>query len=99
MGTWDSGTDSPEERPEQAAEVNDRDADTQPIRTMPDQTTDRTAGETTDEDETADGSSPDPAHGVEAADPEEDFGIGSREKDTVAPPSGRMRSTPIPPVE
>ncbi|SNT50617.1 Protein of unknown function [Streptosporangium subroseum] len=93
--TWDSGTDAPEE----AAQVDDRDADTQPIRTMPDQTTDRAAGETADEDEPADGSSPDPAHGVEAADPEDDFGIGSREKDTVAPPSGRMRSTPIPPVE
>ena len=65
----------------------------------PDQTTDLATGETADDDETGDGSSPDPAHGVEAADPEEDFGIGSREKDTVAPPSGRMRSTPIPPVE
>ncbi|WP_371781010.1 DUF2637 domain-containing protein [Streptosporangium subroseum] len=99
VGTWGSGTDAPEETPERAAEVDDRDADTQPIRTMPDQTTDHTAGETTDEEETADEPSPDPAHGVEAADPEEDFGIGSREKDTVAPPSGRMRSTPIPPVE
>ncbi|WP_344856500.1 DUF2637 domain-containing protein [Planomonospora alba] len=33
--------------------------------------------------------SPDPAHGAEAADP--------READAAAPPSGRMRSTPLPP--
>ncbi|WP_068896466.1 DUF2637 domain-containing protein [Planomonospora sphaerica] len=32
---------------------------------------------------------PDPAHGAEAADPQED--------EVAAPPSGRMRSTPVPP--
>ena len=45
--TWDADTDSPEE--EQAAEVSDRDVDTQPIRAMTDRATDRTADETTDE--------------------------------------------------
>ncbi|MFC7645420.1 hypothetical protein ACFQX6_35955 [Streptosporangium lutulentum] len=109
--TWDADIDSPEEEPEreraaEESEVGDRDADTQPIRTMSGQATDRTAADraadrTADETagDTAGESSPDLAHGAEAADPGEGLESGSREKDTVAPPSGRMRSTPVPPGE
>ncbi|MGJ6966162.1 hypothetical protein ACSDR0_30055 [Streptosporangium sp. G11] len=44
------------------------------------------------------GGSPDPAHGAEAAEPGEEAEARSYDEDgTAAPPSGRMRSTPVPP--
>ncbi|GAA2995591.1 hypothetical protein [Streptosporangium longisporum] len=110
-----------------APEVSERDADTQPIRTVPDRpgggTTGRaSAGAVTDRpvagrpvtgrpakessagtDETGTpgrkgGGSPDPAHGAEAADSGEETEARAYDG-TAAPPSGRMRSTPVPPGE
>ncbi|MFF3440898.1 DUF2637 domain-containing protein [Streptosporangium sp. NPDC002721] len=46
------------------------------------------------------GESPDPAHGAEAADTGEEAEARSHDEDgAAAPPSGRMRSTPVPPGE
>ncbi|MER5647316.1 hypothetical protein [Streptosporangium sp. NPDC002524] len=46
------------------------------------------------------GESPDPAHGAEAAEAGEEAEARSHDEDgTAAPPSGRMRSTPVPPGE
>ncbi|MBG0827626.1 DUF2637 domain-containing protein [Planomonospora sp. ID67723] len=83
--TWDAAPEAAQEpAQENPAEVTGYGDDTQPMRTL----------DLTD--------SPDPAHGSEAADLEE----GSAERhrpypddDDVAPPSGRMRSTPTPPEE
>ncbi|GGL22928.1 DUF2637 domain-containing protein [Planomonospora parontospora] len=61
-----------------------RDADTQPMRVMDDGSP--APGPAPDSDPDL---GPDPAHGAEAADPQED--------EVTAPPSGRMRSTPVPP--
>ncbi|MGC5016260.1 hypothetical protein ACLQ2R_36320 [Streptosporangium sp. DT93] len=107
-------------------EVGERDADTQPIRTVPDRTgggpsarrsvaDDPTppAGPTDSADSAKPGStvageagargrkgdgSPDPAHGAEAADSGEEAEARAYDG-TAAPPSGRMRSTPVPPGE
>ncbi|MEU4536658.1 DUF2637 domain-containing protein [Streptosporangium sp. NPDC023825] len=119
--TWDSDTDLPRE---QAAEVSERDADTQPILAVKDRPASVPPGGTTAEQaattpaETASGSaakahvagerrtgrktgkSPDPAHGAEAAEAGEDAEARSHdEAGAAAPPSGRMRSTPVPPGE
>ncbi|GAA2905877.1 hypothetical protein GCM10010517_72060 [Streptosporangium fragile] len=49
---------------------------------------------------TADASeSPDPVHEAGTADPGEEAGARAYEDDTAAPPSGRVRSTPVPPGE
>ncbi|WP_436761269.1 hypothetical protein [Streptosporangium sp. V21-05] len=46
------------------------------------------------------GKSPDPAHGAEAAEAGEEAEARSHDEDgSAAPPSGRMRSTPVPPGE
>ncbi|GGK54300.1 hypothetical protein Ppa06_13280 [Planomonospora parontospora subsp. parontospora] len=68
----------PEVSPSVPGGSADRDADTQPMRAMED------GSPALDLDP-----DPDPAHGAEAADPQED--------EVAAPPSGRMRSTPVPP--
>lgn len=136
--TWDSDADLPRE---QAAEVSERDADTQPILAVKDRpakerpvkgrpvkdrpanvppgeiATERASGTTGDEAsggaaeapvtarETRGagrkaGRSPDPAHGAEAAEAGEEAEARSHDEDgTAAPPSGRMRSTPVPPGE
>ncbi|GAA3422786.1 hypothetical protein [Streptosporangium vulgare] len=123
--TWDSDTDLPRE---QAAEVSERDADTQPILAVKDRPANVPPGEihteqstrTTSEEASRGGSeapataretsasgagrkagrSPDPAHGAEAAEAGEEAEARSHEEDgTAAPPSGRMRSTPVPPGE
>ncbi|MFI6506486.1 hypothetical protein ACIBCT_02680 [Streptosporangium sp. NPDC050855] len=133
-------------RHDDAPEVSERDADTQPIRTVPDRpgggTTGRPGGGTAGrasagavadrpvagrpvtgrsaeegstatersarEGSTADeagasgrkgGGSPDPAHGAEAADSGEETEARTYDDGTAAPPSGRMRSTPVPPGE
>ncbi|MFF5211620.1 hypothetical protein [Streptosporangium sp. NPDC000396] len=102
------GQEAQEEQPQ--AGTDDRDADTQPMHVV------------------SGGSSPDPAHGAEAADPEESAAEAAdpeenaaeaadpgksaaeavappepheedREEELLAPPSGRVRSTPTPPEE
>ncbi|MFI6457541.1 DUF2637 domain-containing protein [Streptosporangium amethystogenes] len=81
-------------------EVSERDADTQPILAVKDRAANVTPGETAKADAAGRraGDSPDPAHGAEAAETEEE--ARARQEDgTAAPPSGRMRSTPVPPGE
>ncbi|MFD1537462.1 DUF2637 domain-containing protein [Nonomuraea guangzhouensis] len=85
--------------------VSDRDTDTQPVRVFSD--TPDTSARTTQEP-----ASPDPDHGPEAADPAEAAtarSLEDRDLEDTAPhpvieddapaPSGRLRSTPLPPEE
>ncbi|WP_440082760.1 hypothetical protein [Streptosporangium sp. LJ11] len=116
--TWDSDTDLPRE---QAAEVSERDADTQPILAVKDRPASAPPGGTATEPAATTpaesaakapvarerrttgrkaGKSPDPAHGAEAAEAGEEAEARSHDEDgAAAPPSGRMRSTPVPPGE
>ncbi|WP_433372366.1 hypothetical protein [Streptosporangium sp. CA-115845] len=89
-------------------EVSERDADTQPILAVRDRAANVTPGGTATEVTAAAakadatgrraGGSPDPAHGAEAAETGEEA-QANQEDGTAAPPSGRMRSTPVPPGE
>ncbi|MEV4380337.1 DUF2637 domain-containing protein [Streptosporangium sp. NPDC049644] len=81
-------------------EVSERDADTQPILAMQGRAANVTPGGTAKADATGRraGGSPDPAHGAEAAEAGEEA-QARREDGGAAPPSGRMRSTPVPPGE
>ncbi|MEU8385133.1 DUF2637 domain-containing protein, partial [Streptosporangium sp. NPDC048865] len=123
--TWDSDTDLSREREAEAAEVSERDADTQPILAVKDRPANAPSGGTATGREAGAapgsaaetpvaaretraaarkgrkaGGSPDPAHGAEAAEPGEETEARSHDEDgTAAPPSGRMRSTPVPPGE
>lgn len=88
--------------------VSDRDTDTQPVRVFSD--IPDTPARTSQTAEPAAPANPDPDHGPEAADPAEDATARSspledRDLEDTAPhpvieddaPSGRLRSTPLPP--
>ncbi|MBB2909283.1 hypothetical protein FHS43_000529 [Streptosporangium becharense] len=95
--TWDAAPGSP---PKPETEVADRDADTQPFPVVKGRPLGDAAGHAEGADAAADSDgSPDPAHRAGAADPAEEAGDREHGGDTAAPPSGRMRSTPVPPAE
>lgn len=112
--TWDTDAGLPRERaepstaedgPQETDDVSERDADTQPFLAVREREANVepaeravTAPEAGTSVEKA-GDTPDPAHGAEAAEPNEEAKAQAYEDGVEAPPSGRMRSTPVPPGE
>ncbi|WP_326635413.1 hypothetical protein OG884_21145 [Streptosporangium sp. NBC_01755] len=112
-GTTPRDTTRRDTTPRDADEVSERDADTQPILAVKDRAANVTPGRRTagtaakastaaGKADVTDGEAGDsPAHGAEAAETgETGEEAQAREEDGIAaPPSGRMRSTPVPPGE
>lgn len=82
-----------------AKTVTERDADTQPVRVFAESAASAASTESAESAESSQaGEGPDPGHGPEAADEAELARARPAQDDTDAP-SGRLRSTPLPPEE